>query len=447
MKYKKPKYSAQECIDQEKTFSISIYAPLEIKYKNQKLFQAKYILVGEIALLSEKGTFIFNGNTRIIVNQIVRSPGIYFQKDKNEKAITSTIIPNQGSWLTIKLNKKGLIYTKIDKIQNSIPFLVILQAMGITRLKIIKTLENEVKAINFKRNLPATSTKEALLNLNKILLEQNVNLEDSRQLLYEKFINTNKYNLGEIGRININKKLYKKEFWTIQKVIQPEDLLGAINYILKINSGLNETDDIDDLKNKRIRSTGELLQNQIKTAIYELENNIKNKIMDIRKQQKLGKQTANIGEIINPYIITNSLKNFFASNPLSQLLDEINSLAEITHKRKVSSFGVGALDKKQANLKIREIHPSQYSRICPIETSEGKNAGLILSLSKDVEINKYGFIESPFYRVIKNKIQINTGIFYVTANQETNYKFSADELIINCKKKIKKKRDVYKTSK
>lgn len=189
MKYKKPKYSAQECIDQEKTFSISIYAPLEIKYKNQKLFQAKYILVGEIALLSEKGTFIFNGNTRIIVNQIVRSPGIYFQKDKNEKAITSTIIPNQGSWLTIKLNKKGLIYTKIDKIQNSIPFLVILQAMGITRLKIIKTLENEVKAINFKRNLPATSTKEALLNLNKILLEQNVNLEDSRQLLYEKFIN------------------------------------------------------------------------------------------------------------------------------------------------------------------------------------------------------------------------------------------------------------------
>lgn len=151
------------------------------------------------------------------------------------------------------------------------------------------------------------------------------------------------------------------------------------------------------MQNKRVRSTGELLQNEFKNTIYEIQKNIENKIEEIEEKLKKSVKSVNIKRIINSYTINKTLRKFFNSNPLSQLMDEINSLAEITHKRKVSSFGVGALDKKKANINIREIHPSQYGRLCPIETAEGKNAGLILSLAKDVEIDKYGFIGSPLY--------------------------------------------------
>jgi DNA-directed RNA polymerase subunit beta len=160
---------------------------------------------------------------------------------------------------------------------------------------------------------------------------------------------------------------------------------------------MGTADDIDDLKNKRIRQCGELMQNQLKITLNEITKSIKEKLEELEGKIKDGKVNININEFINYYVLTNSFKKFFTSNPLSQLMEETNPLAEITHKRKISSFGIGAIDRKKANLNIREIHPSQYGRVCPIETTEGKNAGLILSLAKDTRINKYGFIESPFY--------------------------------------------------
>lgn len=163
------------------------------------------------------------------------------------------------------------------------------------------------------------------------------------------------------------------------------------------------TDDIDDLQNKRIRSVGELIQNQMKVITVELVKNIKERLEQIEENLKNGKKEINIKEIINNNILTNLIKKFFTGNQLSQLMEETNPLAEITHKRKVSSFGIGAIDRKKANLNVREIHPSQFGRLCPIETTEGKNAGLILSLSKDIKINKYGFIESPFYERFHTK--------------------------------------------
>jgi DNA-directed RNA polymerase subunit beta len=206
------------------------------------------------------------------------------------------------------------------------------------------------------------------------------------------FIKKN-YDLGKIGRARINKRIYKKFKNTKNRNLQPEDILGIVKYMLKANC----SDNIDDLKNKRIRTASELIKNQIKVISNNLIKITKQKIEKVEiKIEKKGAIILN--EIIAPEIITKELKNFFKQNQLSQIMEETNALSEITHKRKVSAFGIGAIDRKKANLNVREIHPSHFGRLCPIETSEGKNAGLILSLAKDIRLNKYGFIETPFYK-------------------------------------------------
>nr|AKL79025.1 RNA polymerase beta subunit [Euglena viridis] len=434
MKYKKPIYSPETCILKNKTYAIYLYIPMQIKYKKHKIIKNKYVLIGEIPILTKKGNFIINGNTRIIVNQIVRSPGIYFERNVKENSLLSTIIPNQGSWITIKFNKEGAIYARIDKMRKKISVDLLLRTLGLSNKKIFYSIKT-IEFLEETRQTKNLTIKKSLIKLNEIITEKESNISNARNFLYSKFMDQNKYNLGKIGRIKINKKIYKKKLYIKENTLKPEDILGALTYLIKVNYGIENTDDIDDLKNKRIRTSGELMKNQTKLILNELIKNIKEKIEHIEEKIEKRIKTTNISEIINHNILTNIFKKFFTSNQLSQIMEETNPLAEITHKRKISSFGVGAIDRKKANLNVREIHPSHYGRICPIETTEGKNAGLILSLAKDVQITKYGFIETPFYKVINKKINLKKGIFFLSAEQEKNLKLAPGDLFNKFKNK------------
>lgn len=314
--------------------------------------------------------------------------------------------------------------------RNNIPIFVFLQALGLSRKKIIYSIKHIKTLKNYTKTNINKSTEKALIKLNEITIEQESNIKTARNFIYYKFIDQNRYNLGETGRTRINNKLYKKKFHSKTTVLRPEDILGIVNYLINLNYGIEKTDDIDDLKNKRIRTVGELLQNQTKYAIIELKKIIKIKINQIEEKITKEKNTIKINFIINQNIITNTLKKFFTNNQLSQLMEETNCLSEITHKRKISSFGIGALDRKKANLNIREIHPSQYGRICPIETTEGKNAGLILSLAQNIKINSHGFIESPFYKVVNYKIKYEKGIFFISSDQEKQLLLAPGDLKI-----------------
>nr|AMD08025.1 RNA polymerase beta subunit [Euglena mutabilis] len=247
----------------------------------------------------------------------------------------------------------------------------------------------------------------------------------------------NKYDLTKIGREKIDKKLYKKVFWSKQTTLKPEDLLGSVNILLKIKNGKKDTDEVDSLKNKKIRNSGELLKNQIKNSIYELSKDIKDNLKVIEEKIKKNKNLKiNINEIVNNQILTNIIISFFIKNPLSQIMEETNPLAEITQKRKISSFGIGAIDKKRTNLDMREINISYFGRICPIETTEGKNAGLILSLAKETRINEDGFLETPVHTILKNVVQKKKGLFFITYEQEKNMSLIPSDILVGKKNKI-----------
>ncbi len=268
-------------------------------------------------------------------------------------------------------------------------------------------------------------------------MENNYLIQNSRIFIKSKFMDENKYDLTTSGRKKINKKLYKRNFWNKQTTLKPEDLLGSINSMLKIKNGKKDTDEVDSLKNKKIRNSGELIKNQIKNSIYELSKDTKDNLKLLEEKIKKNKQVKiNINEIINNQILTNIITKFFINNPLSQIMEETNALAEITQKRKISSFGVGAIDKKRTNLDMREINISYFGRICPIETTEGKNAGLILSLSKETRINNEGFLETPVHTILKNVVNKKKGLFFITYEQEKNLGLIPSDVMVGKKNRI-----------
>jgi DNA-directed RNA polymerase subunit beta len=455
IKYKKPTYSILECIENFQTYHIEIYLPITIKYKNKELCKNKKIILGKIPLMTEKGTFIIKGRNRIVINQLIRSPGIYFEKEKKEKSFICTIIPNTGSWITIKIEKEGIIYSNIEGINNKIPIFILLQAIGLTKKKILCSTNNIeiIKMLLKNINKSTINTKKALDNINKIYEEENINKKNSkkeleiketkkiRNFIYSKIMNSSKYNLNEIGRLRINTKLYKKENWKKDKALKPEDILGALIYLIKVKLELENEDDIDNLENKRIRNIGELLKNKIKSISYEIKEKIK---LELNQSKETKVLVIKIKELINKKLITENLENFFATNPLSQIIDETNSLSEITQKRKLKSFGTKSTDKQKTKPKLREIKPSQYSRLCPIETAEGKNAGLVLAFAQEIKINRYGFIESPYYKIIKKKILKEKGIFFISAKKEKQLTLAPSDLFINKENKktlIKKNKE------
>lgn len=538
-----PEYTPSQAIIKSKSYISKLYIPVQLTDKTAKTIKLKWVYIGDIPLMTKRGHFILNGCARVIVNQMIRSPGIYYHKKLYENFSTiwnekpdstfvryyADLICNRGTWLRIEIDKKNKIWAQMKRVPK-IPIMWFLIAVGLTERIVLKSIiDSQMLFYNFlndpsedsnskkkKKLLPYVTTPPAawakiynlvfskkkktssddekvrskkkpvfdkfsapntetnfakLINKEKILKAEALGLqsERGRKWIFNKFMNPRTYDLGKVGRLNFNQKLKVSVSPTIT-TLTPQDLLAATNYLILVSKELRPLDDIDHLKNRRVRTSGELIQIQVGVGLLRLEKSIKEKmnyytqIMSMAnspKGNKLSTKTQapyerssekgttfktnysfqikkasfdnfaslkTIGHIMNTKPFNGALREFFGTNPLSQFMDQINPLAELTHKRRLSSMGPGGVSRDSATLAIRGIHPSHYGRICPVETPEGKNTGLVNSLTAYARVNSEGLIETPFYRVYKGQVQKKTGLYFFSAKHEEKIRLGAADL-------------------
>ncbi|XTZ09872.1 MAG: DNA-directed RNA polymerase subunit beta, partial [cyanobacterium endosymbiont of Rhopalodia yunnanensis] len=372
------------------------------------------VFIGDLPLMTERGTFIINGAERVIVNQIVRSPGVYYkaETDKNgRRTYSASLIPNRGAWLKFETDKNGLVWVRIDKTRK-LSAQVLLKAIGLSDSEILDSLRHPdfYQQTLDKEGNP--SEEEALLELyRKLRPGEPPTVSGGQQLLDSRFFDSKRYDLGRVGRYKLNKKLRLNTADTI-RVLRAEDILSAIDYLINLEFDTGSTDDIDHLGNRRVRSVGELLQNQVRVGLNRLERIIRER-MTVSESDSLTPAS-----LVNPKPLVAAIKEFFGSSQLSQFMDQTNPLAELTHKRRISALGPGGLTRERAGFAVRDIHPSHHGRICPVETPEGPNAGLIGSLATYARVNSYGFIETPYYKVENSRVRRDLNPVYLTADEE-----------------------------
>ena len=413
-----PEYTPKQAILKSKTYASKLYLPLQLMNYKSKKFQFQWVIIGNLPLMTKRGHFIVNGSPRVIVNQMVRSPGIYYHQaidQKKRKTYYADLISYRGAWLRIEIDRKKRLWARMKK-SPKIPLLIFLQAAGITE----HAINQSTKYSEFIKNsmdetddysYPGT-IKNALLLLYSIVYprkkKSEITLSKAKKFLFIKFFNHRTYDLSQFGRIQLNKKFQFSVSETTY-VLTPEDLLFVTDYLIQLEYGLGTIDDIDNLKNRRVRTSGELIQNQLGTGFIRLEKFIREKIRN---------SNLSILNIISTKPVNGALREFFGSSPLSQFMDQTNPLAELTHKRRVSSLGPGGVNRETAGINVRGIHGTHYGRVCPIETPEGRNAGLVNSLTVFARINDQGFLETPFYSVYQGQIQKSCGVSFFSANQE-----------------------------
>jgi len=544
----KPKFDVEECITRGLTYSSALKCTLrlvvyEIDQENntKDILSAKEqeVYMGEVPMMTNSGTFITNGVQRVVVNQMHRSPGVFFDHDKGKThasgklLFNARVIPNRGSWLDFEYDVKDFLYFKIDR-KKKIFSSTLLMALGFTKAEIVdefyeseqytfdpktekwKTKFNpeNYKAKNFSEEVTDAKTGEIViklgdkinfLNAKKLandglkdilvtrdslfgkflhrdvkvndeeegtfsigteindtviqqILDANIHslqisvtnsinkgpyllttilndknnskdeaiteiykmlrpgepptIEIATQIFNNLFFSSDRYDLSDVGRVKMNSRL-EQECSDKITILRNDDIIAIVHKMLDLRDGKDEVDDIDHLGNRRVRSVGELVENQARIGVYRMERAIK------EKMTTLDVESAMPQDLINAKPLTVSLKDFFASSQLSQFMDQTNPLSEITHKRRVSALGPGGLTRERAGFEVRDVHPTHYGRICPIETPEGPNIGLINSLSTYAKINKYGFIESPYKKVKDGVVQNN--VEYLSAMEETKF--------------------------
>ena len=474
-KIKFPKFNVREAKYRDKTYSAQVYVAAKLHrkdlkatpsqilidkgttYKNNKIqienskqnkvYRKRYILIADLPLMTNRGTFIISGTERVIVNQIVRSPGVYYklETDKNDKYLyTASIISNRGSWLKFEIDTKGQMWVRIDKTQK-INVFIFLRAIGLSSADIQKGINKYLFILSSsqsyaskeffketgKTNIENVSEEEALyIVYSKLRPNEPTTTQVAQQMLYTRFFDAKRYDLGEVGRYKLNKKLHlnlPKHF----QVLSTQDILAAIDYLINLREQkIGKIDDIDHLGNRRVRSVGELLQNQVRLGLSRLERIIRERMIvcDI--------ESLSLANLINPKPVIAVIRDFFCSSLLSQFMDQTNPLAELTHKRRISALGPGGLNRDRVSFAVRDIHPSHYGRICPIETPEGPNAGLIGSLSICARVNLYGFIETPFYKVKEGTVIRNKDPYYLTADEEDNYRIAPGDIPVSVTNQI-----------
>nr|BDA98857.1 RNA polymerase beta subunit [Chroomonas debatzensis] len=415
-KLKSPKYSISESKRRDATYSVQVYVPARLINKEKGIIKEQEVFIGDLPLMTDRGTFIINGAERVIVNQIVRSPGIYYKADTDKqgrRTYSASLISNRGAWVKFETDKNDLVWVRIDKTRK-IPAHVFLKAMGLSDSDIYNGLRNPEYLKKSFRVEGNYTTEEALIQMyTKLRPGEPASVNGGQQILYSRFFDPKRYDLGKVGRYKLNKKLRLSIPENI-RVLTPQDTLSAIDYLINLKFEIGEIDDIDHLGNRRVRSVGELLQNQVRVGLNRLERIISER-MTICDVNSLTPNT-----LVNPKPIIAAIREFFGSSQLSQFMDQTNPLAELTHKRRVSALGPGGLSRDRAGFAVRDIHPSHYGRICPIETPEGPNAGLIGVLATHARINSYGFIETPFYKVQNGKVLKEEQPIYLTADQEND---------------------------
>lgn len=424
-KLKRPKYDVDEAKRRDASYAVQMYVPTQLINKEDKgKIIEQDVFIGDLPLMTDRGTFIINGAERVIVNQIVRSPGVYYKSelDKNgRRTYSASLIPNRGAWLKFETDKNDIVWVRIDKTRK-LSAQVLLKALGLSDAEIFDSLRHPEfyqKTIEKEGNL---TEEEALMELYKKLRPgEPPTVSGGQQLLDSRFFDPKRYDLGKVGRYKLNRKLRLTTPDTT-RVLTPQDILCAIDYLINLEFDIGSTDDIDHLGNRRVRSVGELLQNQIRVGLNRLERIIRER-MTVSETSSLTPAS-----LVNPKPLVAAVKEFFGSSQLSQFMDQTNPLAELTHKRRLSALGPGGLTRERAGFAVRDIHTSHYGRICPIETPEGPNAGLIGSLATHARVNQYGFIETPFLPVENGRVMREVEAQYMTADMEDDLRVAPGDI-------------------
>ncbi|MCD5406157.1 MAG: DNA-directed RNA polymerase subunit beta [Desulfotomaculum sp.] len=447
------KYSIEECKERDVTYAAPMRVKARLINKDTGEVKEQEVFMGDFPLMTEKGTFIINGAERVIVSQLVRSPGVYFSETMDasgKKLYGATIIPNRGAWLEFETDVNDYLFVRVDRTRK-IPATVLIRALGHATDQQILDLFDDDQAI--KETLEkdnADSIEEALLEIYKRLRPgEPPTVESARSLLETLFFNPKRYDLANVGRYKLHKKLkHDVLYYYPQKDQGPqefdrylqrevpvdrcfireltrEDIIATVRYLLGLMRGEGTSDDIDHLGNRRLRSVGELLQNQFRIGLSRMERVIRER-MTIQDVDVITPQV-----LINIRPVVAAMKEFFGSSQLSQFMDQTNPLAELTHKRRLSALGPGGLSRERAGFEVRDVHHSHYGRICPIETPEGPNIGLIGSLATYARINEFGFMETPYRKVDKQNKKITGEVVYLTADEEEQAIIAQANAVLN----------------
>ena len=480
----KPKYDVEECKERDESYSAPMNVKVRLVYKDTGEIKESSVFMGDFPLMTETGTFVINGAERVIVSQLVRSPGVYYAVNMDpsgKKIFGTTVIPNRGAWIEYETDINDVIYARVDRTRK-LPATVLLRALGLSSNEEILSLFGEHPFVLATLEKDTTNNRdEALVEIYKKLRPgEPPTLENATQLIESTFFDNKRYDLAGVGRYKLNIKLGWRNRLQGNVIAEPlvdmetgeiilpagtkmteenldkveasgvyaeqglrklkikhkdqdmdvlfttgidekirtvtvEDVLASFNYLLNLMDGHGTGDDIDHLGNRRVRCVGELLQNQFRIGLARMERVVKER-MTIQDTEVITPQA-----LINIRPVVAAIKEFFGSSQLSQFMDQNNPLAELTHKRRLSALGPGGLSRERAGYEVRDVHNSHYGRMCPIETPEGPNIGLIGSLSTFAVINKYGFMETPYRRVDKENKRVTDEVRYMTADVEDRY--------------------------
>ena len=415
-----PKYSFEECKEKDMSFQAPLFVDVRFINKETGEVKEQSVFMGDFPLMTPRGTFVINGTERVVVSQLVRSPGVYYSEEQDKTVdklnYTAKVIPARGAWLELETDRRDIVSVRVDRKRKQ-PATVLIKALGIaeTREEILEMFGNS-EAIKNTLDRDFTETREeALIEIYKRLRPgEPPTVESARSLLDGLFFNPQRYDLAKVGRYKVNKKL-GLSLPDEQSTLTAEDIKAAIQYLVNLWEGKDgyEVDDIDHFGNRRIRSVGELIQNQFRIGLARMERVVRER-MTTQDRDEITPQS-----LINIRPIVASIKEFFGSSQLSQFMDQTNPVAGLTHKRRLSALGPGGLSRERAGFEVRDVHPSHYGRMCPIETPEGPNIGLIGSLATFARINPYGFIETPYRKVDKGKV--SDQIDYLTADEEEKF--------------------------
>jgi DNA-directed RNA polymerase subunit beta len=404
--FRQPTYSVDQCRQRDITYAAPLYVRARLVVKEPRgEIPEQEIFFGDIPIMTEKGTFVISGAERVVVNQLLRSPGIYFslQQDpaSGRELCAAKLIPEHGAWLEFETSNRDVIFVKVDG-KRKIPVAILLRAIGYDNdselLELFREVETSPEHTFIQSTMerePSVSTREkALIDIYKRLRPgEPPTRENAQTLLNNLFFNPRRYDLGRVGRYKLNNRL-GLEIDESYRCLTKEDFIEIVRRIIKINNGKEEPDDIDHLRNRRVRTAGHLIQNQFRIGLLRLERAIKERMSIV------GPEAATPATLINNRPIVAAMREFFGGSQLSQFMDQTNPLAELTHKRRLSAMGPGGLSRERAGFDVRDVHQSHYGKICPIETPEGPNIGLIGSLATYASINDYGFIQTPYRQVI-----------------------------------------------
>jgi DNA-directed RNA polymerase subunit beta len=439
--FEPPKYTEEECKEKDMTFSRPLFVTARFMNAQTGEIKEQTVFMGDFPMMTDKGTFIINGTERIVVSQLVRSPGVYFgiTPDKTSPdldVIDAKVIPGRGAWLEFEVDKRNVAYVRVDRKRKQ-PVTILLKALGMgddpEALASLLLDSNGQQFESIQNTLGKDHTEtvdDAFLDIyRKLRPGEPPTVESARGLLENLFFNPKRYDLAKVGRHKVNKKL-KEEFDALEPVLERlglerpgefdytltrADILATVSYLIKLHAREPEhwEDDIDHFGNRRIRSVGELIQNQVRIGLSRMERVVRER-MTTQDVEAITPQT-----LINIRPVVAAIKEFFGSSQLSQFMDQTNPLSGLTHKRRLSALGPGGLSRERAGFEVRDVHPSHYGRMCPIETPEGPNIGLIGSLASYARVNKFGFTETPYRKVVSGQVTDETE--YLAADDEDRY--------------------------